>query len=106
LQNLPMKELKGNNTGIIIEETIAVFDTGLAFASPILKKELVQATLTKVQAGIHFALDATAIRSQLPYVPEGTPALNLGLNMPRAYAWRGPSPVQREARQADVWAFK
>jgi hypothetical protein len=81
LSSLPIKELKGDQGVIVVMTAQMIVEDALDSAKDVVsKRELVAAVLVKVQQGIQRALDATAPRSEL--------------NMPRAYVWRGPEPVQ------------
>jgi hypothetical protein len=78
LANLPVKELKGDKGVIVVGAAIILWDTYAGQITKLDQAKKVLPVIVAVRDGLARAL--------------GKPSA--GLNMPRAYVWRGPEPVQ------------
>lgn len=65
MQGLPIREFKGSEGSLYVEAALVIWDEVLQFASPVMKKELVAATVHEVRVGLERAL-AVELTKPLP----------------------------------------
>jgi hypothetical protein len=80
LSALPIKELKGDKGVIVVGAAVILWDTYASQVTTLDQKQKVMPVVIAVRNGLARALVK--------------PQAGAGLNMPRAYVWRGPEPVQ------------
>lgn len=81
LSALPIKELKGDKGVIVVGAAVILWDTYASQVTTLDQAKKVMPVVIGVRNGLARALVKPTA----------------GLNMPRAYEWRGPEPVQRFA---------
>lgn len=88
LASLPIKEFQGTKGGIVVGEAVSLWSRYSQKVAKLDTQQKVMPIIVAVRDGLARAL--------------GSPTA--GVNMPRAYEWRGPEPVQRFATaEVTVW---